>query len=49
MHIDIREDALARQEIARDYGDSYLLPYEVEAKLNDGVRIVQLAMRRMRT
>ncbi len=37
MHIDLSEDALAWQKIARDYADNYLQPHEVEAELNDGV------------
>jgi len=37
MHIDISEDALAWQKIARNYADKYLQPHEVEAELNEGV------------
>lgn len=37
MHIEISEDALAWQKVARDYADNYLQPHEVEAELNDGV------------
>jgi len=37
MHIDISEDALAWQKIARDYADKYLQPHEVAAELNEGV------------
>jgi hypothetical protein len=49
MHIDISKDALAWQKIAREYADTYLQPHEVEAKLNDGVLIAWIAMRRTRT
>ena len=37
MHIEISEDALAWQKVARDYAENYLQPHEVEAELNDGV------------
>jgi len=37
MHIEMSEDALAWQKVARDYADNYLQPHEVEAELNDGV------------
>lgn len=37
MYIDISEDALAWQKIARDYADNYLQPHEVAAELNEGV------------
>ncbi len=45
MHIDISEDALAWQKIARAYADDYLLPHEVEAELNDGVLPAEISRR----
>ena len=36
MHIELSNDACKWQAIAREYADTYLLPHEVEAELNDG-------------
>lgn len=45
MHIDISQQALAWQKIARDYADNYLQPHEVEAELNDGVIPAEITRR----
>lgn len=45
MHIELSKDALAWQEIARDYADNYLQPHEVDAELNDGVLPDELTQR----
>ena len=37
MKIELTENALRWQEIAREYADEYLQPHEVDAELNDGV------------
>ena len=37
MKIELSENALKWQAIARGYADYYLQPHEVEAELNDGV------------
>lgn len=37
MNIQLSENALAWQALAREYADNYLQPHEVEAELNDGV------------
>ncbi len=37
MKIELSENALKWQAIAREYADEYLQPHEVEAELNDGV------------
>ena len=36
MNIELDENATAWQKKARDFADDYLLPYEVEAELNNG-------------
>lgn len=45
MKIELSENALKWQAIAREYADEYLQPHEVEAELNDGVIPAEITTR----
>ena len=45
MKIELSDNALEWQTIARQYADEYLQPYEVEAELNDGVLPAEITKR----
>ena len=45
MKIELTENALKWQAIAREYADEYLQPHEVEAELNDGVLPAEITQR----
>jgi alkylation response protein AidB-like acyl-CoA dehydrogenase len=45
VKIELTENALKWQAIAREYADEYLQPHEVEAELNDGVLPAEITQR----
>jgi len=45
VKIELSENALKWQAIAREYADDYLQPHEVEAELNDGVLSAEITAR----
>ena len=45
MKIELSDNALKWQAIAREYADAYLQPHEVEAELNDGVLPAEVTKR----
>jgi acyl-CoA dehydrogenase len=45
VKIELNENALKWQAIAREYADEYLQPHEVEAELNDGVLPAEITKR----
>jgi hypothetical protein len=45
VKIELSENALKWQAIAREYADEYLQPHEVEAELNDGVLSAEITAR----